>query len=703
MKKNLVKFVIILIAYVIIGTIIPANVYAGTKKINVSMSIGETAKLKVPNTKKIKWSTSNKKVVKISSAGTIKCLKKGKAIVRAKGKDITGKVISVRFNVSAQKIKNKTVTLNVGENKTLKLKKSTTFKSSNKKVANVTSKGKITAVKAGTAEITAKSITKNVSRYISKKTTITKYKVTVVEGTKKINGYSYEISPLLSPFNEYFFVKTDNPDPTSFRFIDKSSKYENNALIEVETDFYDSDKIKTYADVEYSNTKTGRVNGGYIFRSYATDGGEIVLQQKEGSGWYSSWTDTKVKIKLPILKDEADYLIDRFGNETNYFDKMDAIQEGFDSICFYSGSYIRGNIYKSGNNWLLASGGHIDQSFYIYSPYERKDSKSLFASALYPFRYDSLGFPGMMGKISTRLSSSASYKWSSTSHYLIEVTYGGVTRTYGGAGNIEGVGISEDKIKEFFSFNDTKKLNLTSLQDLLIYYSNIKMPDDIPRDGELTWKKICNDVGDGSWVRMNGSNTKINDEWVVSPSYAYMFKKDDKDYYNDSEWGIGYKNYYGGSLGYARDAWVDGRYVNEWRKLVPGESFEQHPTSDIILKNVNVPQITYRTSYKYNYEEGKYVKEYYDVEVREEPKTAIFYYDEDRKEWIIGGSAFDDECASYGVIIDLIEQNKVDSKYLDAITLTLDEVKALKVDQNTNKNPEHGFIYDGTVTPGTKF
>ena len=49
---------------------------------------------------------------------------------------------------------------------------------------------------------------------------------TVSAKNKSVTAYTYTITPILSPFNEYFFVKTDNPDPTSFRFADKSSVYE---------------------------------------------------------------------------------------------------------------------------------------------------------------------------------------------------------------------------------------------------------------------------------------------------------------------------------------------------------------------------------------------------------------------------------------------------------------------------------------------
>ena len=42
---------------------------------------------------------------------------------------------------------------------------------------------------------------------------------------KDIEEYSYQIIPLLSPLNIFFFVKTDNPDPRSFRFADQNTIY----------------------------------------------------------------------------------------------------------------------------------------------------------------------------------------------------------------------------------------------------------------------------------------------------------------------------------------------------------------------------------------------------------------------------------------------------------------------------------------------
>ena len=69
---------------------------------------------------------------------------------------------------------------------------------------------------------------------------------------KTVTDYTYEITPLLAPFNTFFFVKTDNPDPMSFRFLDSESVYfekedETDALILYQDTFYE--KPIAFADV----------------------------------------------------------------------------------------------------------------------------------------------------------------------------------------------------------------------------------------------------------------------------------------------------------------------------------------------------------------------------------------------------------------------------------------------------------------------
>lgn len=114
---------------------------------------------------KIKYSSSNKKVVKVSSKGVLTAVKPGKAKITIKA----GKKKFV-CTVTVEGIKN-TGLKNVPAILSLKVKKSKTinltrvpsnstdmitYKSSNTKVATVNSKGKITAKQRGTAKITVK-------------------------------------------------------------------------------------------------------------------------------------------------------------------------------------------------------------------------------------------------------------------------------------------------------------------------------------------------------------------------------------------------------------------------------------------------------------------------------------------------------------------------------------------------------------------
>ena len=516
-------------------------------------------------------------------------------------------------------------------------------------------------------------------------------------------GYSYTITPLLAPFNEYFFVKTDNPDPTSFRFADKTSAYieDEPSVISAAWDSWD-DKPYLYQDIKYQNRNTGRVDGGYIFCGSYTDGGEIVLQTKSGSDSYNvTWNDTKKKFKLPALKDDVDYLIDRYATKSSFFDNMDAVQEGFSSICLYSGSYIKGKLKRATDYWGMSTSPHKDQLFYIQSPYTREDSRSLFASAIYPYRYDSLGFPSVMARVAKRLDSSAEISWDNDYHYIVNVTYKGDTRSYGGQGNGEGQGISEDKIKQYYTFGSSgTKITLEGTKKLLDEYSRVEMKDDIPRADSITWKSIYNTVGSGSWVRLieitgifGGTQT----------GYSYLYRNGDgSNFYTDSAGDSGSEIYWGGDLGYASDVWVDGRYVDAWEGYVPGEKFEDHPHSDILLK-MSVPQIKYEYENIYNEETGLYDTDFTIISVSEVQKSVLFSYQSDENLWrcIDVDELYDDDCASYYDIEYLVREGLLDKKYLRDYVLTSDDVAKLKVDRNTNKIPADYYIYDRTAKPGT--
>lgn len=519
--------------------------------------------------------------------------------------------------------------------------------------------------------------------------------IAVSAAAKSVTDYTYIITPILSPFNEYFFVKTDNPDPTSFRFADKSSVYDKDSTISFDWEDW-NEKVTLYADIKYEDEETGRVNGGYIFKSFNTDGGEIVLQSRNETyySWDATWNDTNVKLTLPTLKDDVDYLIDTYANKSGFFENMDAVQSGFSSICLYDGSYIRGELYKAGSFWGISTSPHKDQTFYIQSPYRRKNSKSLFASVIYPYRYDSLGFPSVMGAVSKRLDSSSSYQWNSSYHYIVDVTHDGETRTYGGQGSGEGQSISEDKIKQYFTFGTNgTKITLENTRRLLEDYAAVEMEDDVPRKDALTWKNLYDTVGsEGTWVR------------VMDGAYTYLYQKGDGTYYwTDVVGDDGTEIYWSGNLGYVSDTWIDGRYIDSWEEFIKGEKFEDHPTSNIMMKQVKVPLITCEIVYRYNDSANRYEKDYSNIEITENQENVLFRYDTENDIWTAEYDELGNGYCEYNDIVIMTQKGLIDEKYLDMVTLTRDEAKALNVDKNTNSTPDKGFVYDGTVEPGTPY
>lgn len=146
-----------------------AKISGLSKKIR--LKIGKKVTLKpvispITSAQKVSYSSSNKKIASVSKNGVITAKKSGTA-------KITVKSGSKKFVVTVTVPKAKTTAIqNVASAKTLKRGKSYTLKpklvpsnsgdkitysSSNKKVATVSSKGKITAKKKGTAVITVKS------------------------------------------------------------------------------------------------------------------------------------------------------------------------------------------------------------------------------------------------------------------------------------------------------------------------------------------------------------------------------------------------------------------------------------------------------------------------------------------------------------------------------------------------------------------
>ncbi|MCM1364608.1 MAG: Ig-like domain-containing protein [Faecalibacterium sp.] len=146
----------------------------------LKVSKGETAILTTTvspssaTNKAVTWTSSDKSVATVNSAGEINALKIGATVITAKTKDggLTAEcMVEVVQLATSVSLDYSSLTLSAGASKTLSAtvkpstasNKNVKWSTSNKNVATVDSAGKITAVGAGTATITAKSADGNAS------------------------------------------------------------------------------------------------------------------------------------------------------------------------------------------------------------------------------------------------------------------------------------------------------------------------------------------------------------------------------------------------------------------------------------------------------------------------------------------------------------------------------------------------------------
>ncbi len=118
----------------------------------------KTAKLKVDGASDdISWSSSNKKVAKVSSSGKVTAVKKGRAVITAK---VDGTSLKCRVTVKDPTITVKKKTITVKKGKKVKIsyslnprKGKVKFKVKDKKIASVDSKGIVKGKRAGSTRV----------------------------------------------------------------------------------------------------------------------------------------------------------------------------------------------------------------------------------------------------------------------------------------------------------------------------------------------------------------------------------------------------------------------------------------------------------------------------------------------------------------------------------------------------------------------
>lgn len=500
--------------------------------------------------------------------------------------------------------------------------------------------------------------------------------------------YYYKLKPMLEPFADYFYLNTDDPDPYDLEFVDENTAYEKDDQAIIKPD------DTQYIDVKYTNVKMRQVNNhGYICQSdtdggVTSNGGKLIMKRKVIKNGTESkacnveiddndhsnkikcpsgtYLNTNVTVSLPTLKTDDQYLIDTYTNENqSFFEKMDAVQSALDQLAVYprsicntskpTGYYGSLDIPVYGTGYLNE---HYENIYRLYSD----DDMFLLSQKIYPYAYDSNNFPGMMRDVAMDLASDCKFD-DGYNHSIIEVTKDGKTKSYGGQGYGTTDPMLDTHIKNYFRFDGSSEdyydqLTLDKLNTLLINYANYAKQDWASYPDLLYGKTFKQKIGKGTWIRVGAEGYNIDDH-----AFVYEMK---------------YASWKSPSL--LTNTWVDGRYVTNYGNFYNGYTFKDHNTAKIALLNQTITD--------------KYGNKHED--------NMLFYYREKYDAWI----ALDSYEYYYGVY----SEDDIDFDSLpDEYVLTQDEVKKMNqdpetaLDCNTNKDPEHGLIYDGSAQPGTPF
>lgn len=672
-----------------------SKAYAATPKLSAkkkTIAAGKSVTLKVKNAgkSKIVWKSSNKKIATVSKKGKVTAKKAGTAVISAKvGKKTLKCKITVKIALNKTSIE-----LYKGKSITLKVKgtsSKTKWKSSAPSIATVNAKGKVTAKKIGkttiTAEIGKKTLKCKVSvvkppatpnsdaptaagpNTGSNGASDSTYQIPSTSDEKalvnKVAGYTYKIIPVNGALNNMVFVETNNPDPMSFQFSDESSKY----LGSGETALY-KPLCRTYVDVQYSNKDTRRIsNRGYLFYNYESnsDGGALKILANRGYYYQStSWGamyndgvnyDTGKTVTVQPLEDDVDYLLRTYASgKTGFFDKMSAVQYGLNQIALYPKPVLDTSRPRENAYPALATSPYPELSLndHIENMFERAED-GVFLSAAYGFVLDSLGVPGMMNMVAKRIDSSCTVT-SGYTHAYIDVTYKGETRSYGGAG----AGGSDPLYSKFidwkFKFDGTDQGYGTNLSMEVLRKARTACTTKSNAladayNAQVGDKALTNIMGDGTWIRAAAEGSSMK-------SLCYVLPGPD------------------GSSDIASDMWVDGRYINKNERYVPGAKFSEHNKSTIVVKNV-----TYKKS-----------------NGQEVTGTVAYNYQSDTCDWrapwyYAGGWSY--------VISDCAELHNLSPN----LVLSQDQIDKMaangEIDGKTNVEPDYGYIFDGSVVPGT--
>ncbi|MFJ7679712.1 Ig domain-containing protein [Peribacillus sp. NPDC097198] len=249
--------------------------------------------------KTVKWTTSNKKIATVSSKGKVTGKAKGTATITANVKD--AKAVKVKVTVkspivaksvkvnktSATIVQGKTLTLSATVSPSNAVNKTVKWSTSNKKVATVSSKGKVKGVGVGTVKITA-TTTNGKKTSATIKVKAKPYVKNLSAGTwkagKDIKAGRYKITTNSGSGNLVIGMGTD-------RFINEvlTSEYDDFGVRVVTTDIKAGDKIKisgldSVKFTRVSNVKSNTLHAGYWTVGKDINAGKYKMVTSDGTG-----------------------------------------------------------------------------------------------------------------------------------------------------------------------------------------------------------------------------------------------------------------------------------------------------------------------------------------------------------------------------------------------------------------------------------
>lgn len=157
--KSIKRLIACFLTVIMIAGMTPIQSEAASVKLNktkLTVYAGSSAVLKLQGaSKKITWNSTNRTVASVNNKGRVTAKKAGKTVITAK---YDKKTYQCKVTVKKPYLNSVKKTLYKGKTYTLKLTgtKPVSWHTSDKRIAAVTQKGKVTAKKAGTAVVTCK-------------------------------------------------------------------------------------------------------------------------------------------------------------------------------------------------------------------------------------------------------------------------------------------------------------------------------------------------------------------------------------------------------------------------------------------------------------------------------------------------------------------------------------------------------------------